>query len=447
MDKKEQLTQIVKEVQKDKGQFELLYSQIISRVYYWSFTIVGNEAEAKDVTQEVMIRIYNKLDTLKNPENFTAWMYRLVRNCSLNHLRKSKRLEKEFLFDEETGENTEYLIKENRNEYIPHELYSLNETKHLIKAFIGKLPRRQREVITLYYLEEYKIDEIAEILNYNSGSIRSRLHAGRKNLETLIMKYEEKNNTKIYTLALLPLLKIVLDEQRKELFLKQDLCFDEENYLTNNRMNLKKVANTTVIKVISLVVSSFVLFAYINANFSSNTNLYDVKEDTFVNDINMLKKIQGNPDVESIIYSSFPTKTSVEVSITLKESKKNRDIKIMFNEKEIAYEKQNSEIILQAKSNGLYTIVIDGNKTVFEISTINEYALELVEVYNYKEYIKLNIDDELSQMDFKKSYIEYQDEVYKIDKNLIIHGEFRGELVIMIFNIDGQFIEYFVTIN
>ena len=446
---KVKLTQIVKEVQKDRGQFELLYSQIISRVYYWCFTVVGNEAEAKDVTQEVMIRIYNKLNTLKNPENFTSWMYRLVRNCSLNYLRKTKKTEHELLYDEETGESTESLIREERNEHIPHDAYVLKETKQLVQQFVGNLPRRQREVVTLYYLEEYKIEEIAEILDYNSGSVRSRLHAGRKNLETQITEYEEKNNVKLYSLSLLPLLGLILKEYCEEIVQNQNFHFDQKEYDFNDNVTPKNILSLMSIKVLFITLTLLVLALFINETLLEK-NVVSTTEKTeysFTNNVNMYKKIKGNPYIESIIYSSFPTRNAVEVSITLKKNIASEDTKILFNDNEMFFEKKNNEIVVSIGNNGEYTIVIEDEEITFEISTIDENALELVDVYNYGEYLKLNIDGELSQLDFERSYIKYQEKIYQIDNSLKISGNFEGLVEIMIFNKDGQFIEYLITTN
>ncbi|MFV0393715.1 MAG: RNA polymerase sigma factor, partial [Coprobacillaceae bacterium] len=75
MDKKEKLTQIVRIVQDDMSQFELLYSHISTKVYYWCYTVVTNESIAKDLVQESMIKIYEKLHTLDNPDAFYSWMY------------------------------------------------------------------------------------------------------------------------------------------------------------------------------------------------------------------------------------------------------------------------------------------------------------------------------------------------------------------------------------
>lgn len=139
---KVKLTQIVKEVQKDIGQFELLYSQIVNRVYYWCYTVIGNEAEAKDVAQEAMIRIYNKLHTLENPETFSSWMYILVRNVCYAFLRSRRSSDKLFLDSEEYTEDFENNLIEERIEVLPKEAYDLKATKEIVVKIIHTLPKK-----------------------------------------------------------------------------------------------------------------------------------------------------------------------------------------------------------------------------------------------------------------------------------------------------------------
>lgn len=256
MDKRE-LTQIVKVVQRDKGQFELLYSQIINKVYFWCYTLSGNEA--KDMAQEAMIRIYNKIDNVEKPEYFTSWMYKVVRNSGINYMEQNRKKELPFLDDEEFSGQFEAVVREERKDHMPKEAYDLKETKKLVSKFIDNLPKMQREVITLFYLEEMKINEIAEVLDYNIGSVKSRLHSGRKNLELQISEYQEKNNVKLYSIALLPLLGLIMQEHSAELCDKQDLAYDESIYTSAGSTSLFNLSMILSAKVLVTLLSVFII--------------------------------------------------------------------------------------------------------------------------------------------------------------------------------------------
>jgi len=258
MDKKDNLTQVVENVQAGKEQFEKLYSLIVNKIYFWCFTIIKNEENAKDATQEIILLIYKKVKTVKHPEYFRSWMYRITRNYCINYMRKNRH-EVEFYRDDEYSESSEAMIKEQRAEFIPHESFESNETKELIRSFIERLPEKQREVVILFYLEEYKISEISQILDYNEGSIKSRLHSARKNLESMITEYNKKTNSKLYSVAILPMLGILLKEYQDEVCAKQDLKFNKK-YLKPTKTP-KKIG---IISTVTLSVASLVLLISLN---------------------------------------------------------------------------------------------------------------------------------------------------------------------------------------
>jgi len=186
---KDELNQIVAKVQNDMDQFELLYTAIEGKIYYWCCNVIGNESEAKDAAQEAMIRIYNKLNTLTTPETFESWIYILVRNVCYAYLRKNKRNDKLLLDFHAYEGKSENNIREKRVEVLPKEAYELKVKKTFIQNRIQELPKKQKIVITLYYLDELKIHEIAEKLDCSIGTIKSRLHDGRKSLEKSISKF------------------------------------------------------------------------------------------------------------------------------------------------------------------------------------------------------------------------------------------------------------------
>lgn len=452
MDEKEKLTQIVKAVQEDIGKFDLLYSQIINKVYFWCYTVVGNEADAKDATQEAMIRIHKKMHTLRNAETFNSWMYRLVRNSCITYLRAHKKGEFEFLHNDNYDESIEVYIHDERTENIPNKAYDMQETKELIAKLVDALPRKQKEVITLFYLEEYKVEEIAEILDYNVGSVKSRLHAGRKNLGTQIEKYQEQNNVKLYTIAILPILGLILSEYRKELCDKQDLNFDNSIYTNPNPTLLAKLAGIVSGKLlIAVVVVVIVVATVVGLNHSNQENNASLPskgvDNFFIDDVEMFNKVNSNPYIDSISYLTFPTRDSLDIVIELKKDVDEHNIHITYNQKEISFEKNKKELYLQINENGIYAIKINNKIVSFEISSIDESAPILIDATNYGSYLKLNLDDKQKQIDYEKSYVEYHNEQYKIDNNLNVIGSFKGKIIITVFHKNGSHIGYVLYIE
>lgn len=461
---KDELTQIVEKVQKDKGQFELLYSQIINKVYFWCFTIAKNETLAKDMTQEVMIRIYANIDGMKYPEYFNSWMYRLVRNTCVSYLRKNKRHTSEILNDDELSENFEENVKEERLYNLPKESYISNEKKELVRSFIDNLPNKQREVVILYYLEEFKIKEIAEILNYNPGSVRTRLHAARKSLELQIEKYQEQHDTKLYSVVIIPILGMLLEELCNEVSGKQDLHYDKNTF--DNVKNMKSVTSsnnssfysqaiqfvssklvlgTITVGIISVLV--FVVAAnYLNQPSSENTKVPASNPSTASEQIS--DKLDGHPYITDISYLDFPMRQSVTVTIKLKKEVNEEDIYILFNnERILSFEVSDKDILVQVKENGIYTINIDGYDVSFNVNTIDAQAPELIEARNHNDHLQLYVNDEYSKIDYSKSYVEYQGNYYKISKSLMVSGEFNGLVKVTLFHNNGSYISYHINLE
>jgi RNA polymerase sigma factor (sigma-70 family) len=161
-----------------KACYELyrLYAKAMLNV---AFRIVGNVAEAEDVLQEAFLDAFGKLKDFRKDTTFGLWLKQIVVNRSINLLRKRK-LE----FMELEGEQLENIPDESfeDDEDIKYQAARVNEA-------IKELPEGYRLVISLYLLEGYDHEEIAQILNINENTSRTQfLRAKRKVVEILERK-------------------------------------------------------------------------------------------------------------------------------------------------------------------------------------------------------------------------------------------------------------------
>lgn len=450
---KEGLTKIVERVQMDANQFELLYVEIIKKVYFWCYTIVNNEELAKDLAQESMIRIYEKLHTLKNTDGIISWMYTLVQNVCKSHLRSQKHKDIFFLSSDEFTATYEQSIKEERRENLPNESYDLNETRKLIVQFVERLPQKQKEVIILFYLEEYKIDEIANILNYNVGSVKSRLHSGRKSLELQIEKYQKENNIKLYSTMILPLLGQLLLEYQDEVFSRQELPFEKQLYQTKkiSKIEHSKVSISNILSILNplvLTISITIVVGYIDQQINfEEPNQTEIVANQKEEIEEIYSNTENHPYIANIRHMSFPVKTLVKVHIDLKEDIAKEEIQIFIGKKEITFEKVDKSLLVSAKENGEYTIIIKDKQATFDINVIDPYAPELLEVKNYGEYLQLIIADEKNQINYEESYVQYKGATYKIADKLKVYGNFKGSLYVKIFTKDNRYIQYNIDLE
>lgn len=144
-----------------------------------AFFIVKDSEVAKDVAQESWQTIIKKLDSLKDASSFGSWALRIVNNKAIDVLRVQSRLTKT-----KSELKKVYEIEEPHTEN--------KELKNLLLRGIQDLTVEQRQVIWLFYLNEYTLSEIAELLKIKKGTVKSRLFHAREKLK-IILKADNRH--------------------------------------------------------------------------------------------------------------------------------------------------------------------------------------------------------------------------------------------------------------
>jgi RNA polymerase sigma-70 factor (ECF subfamily) len=148
-----------------------------------AFRMLGDEDQAKDIVQDTMVTIWQKLKKLKSPEGYKTWMYRIVVNKCYDQLRRRKR-NPEFVADEIT-----WSLISNRISEEPLANLENEETARIISLLTAKLSPMQRAVFILSELEEMSSDEISEIMGLSKSGIKANLYYARKNISEMVEKY------------------------------------------------------------------------------------------------------------------------------------------------------------------------------------------------------------------------------------------------------------------
>ena len=148
-----------------------------------AFRILGDEDLAKDVVQDTMVTVWEKLNKIKSAASFRTWLYRIVVNKCYDHLRKKKR-ESEFRPDDKA-----WAVISNHLSEEPASVLENEEIARLINLLINKLSPRQKAVFVLSEIEEMSNGEIAEITGMSKTLIKANLHYARKNITGMIEKY------------------------------------------------------------------------------------------------------------------------------------------------------------------------------------------------------------------------------------------------------------------
>lgn len=151
--------------------------------YSVAFRMLGDEDQAKDVVQETMITIWQKLKKIKSAEVYKTWIYRIVVNKCYDQLRKRKR-NPEFVADEQT-----WALISNRISEGPSTTLENKETSRIISILTERLSPKQKAVFILSDLEEMSNDEISEITGISKSDVKANLHYARKNISEKVEKY------------------------------------------------------------------------------------------------------------------------------------------------------------------------------------------------------------------------------------------------------------------
>lgn len=145
------------------------------RLFYYLRRLTDDEQQAWDVLQRTWLRVIRGIEGLRDPGRFKSWLYTVARRAAADNLRElraenSRRAEEaelDNLQDDSPG---------------PEEF----ENAALVHYGLGRLPLAEREILTLFFLEDFSLAEIAEITDRPPGTVKCRLHRAKKALRKVL---------------------------------------------------------------------------------------------------------------------------------------------------------------------------------------------------------------------------------------------------------------------
>ena len=167
----------------DRKEFDALVNRCHRQAYNIAFRLTGNHADAEDLTQEAFLRAYRFFDRYNRDMPFENWLYRIMSRVFIDELRKRPRFKTQSLdqpLNPGASGDAEILLEIADFESDPeHQLMSDSLDEHLQSA-LNALPEEFRIAVILADIEGLSYEEIAETMNCSLGTVRSRLHRGRK---------------------------------------------------------------------------------------------------------------------------------------------------------------------------------------------------------------------------------------------------------------------------
>ncbi|MBU6402918.1 MAG: sigma-70 family RNA polymerase sigma factor [Verrucomicrobia bacterium] len=172
--------------------FEELVYRHRDKIYARAFSMLRNEDEAVDLSQEAWVKAWQRLKQFQGESSFVTWITRIVINLCLDQLRKHKRQRAESIeqLNEESGGVERQLPVLTPN---PTERLERSELRQRIDRALGQLSAEHRTVLILHEFEEMEYKQIAKVMRCSIGTVMSRLFYARRKMAVLLagLKREE----------------------------------------------------------------------------------------------------------------------------------------------------------------------------------------------------------------------------------------------------------------
>jgi RNA polymerase sigma factor (sigma-70 family) len=165
----------------DLDSFKNRVLPIKNKLYRFALRFLGNEEEAKDIVQEVLIKVWNGRDRMNQIQNWEAWCMRITKNLALDRVR---------LISKKQTSPIEEMHDLREATLMPDESTEIGESMQKITEMIAALPEKQRQVIHLRDVEGYSYQEISEVLELDMNQVKVNLFRARTALREKLTKID-----------------------------------------------------------------------------------------------------------------------------------------------------------------------------------------------------------------------------------------------------------------
>ena len=176
---KEEQSLVTRARRGDETAFALLVEQYQDRVYRLALRMCGNSHDAEEAAQEAFLAAWRGLPAFRGESRFSSWLYQLTSNAAIDLLRREKRHRGNVPIDEQIlplSEDTPQLSAENA------------EMRERLQKALMTLSPEHREIFLLRQMQQLSYEEIGEMLNLESGTVKSRLNRAKKQLRQNLLQ-------------------------------------------------------------------------------------------------------------------------------------------------------------------------------------------------------------------------------------------------------------------
>lgn len=179
---REEELRLVHRVQSGEAEaFEELVRAHEKTVYNLALRLVGNPQDAEDMAQEAFLKVYRSLPEFRGESKFSVWLYRIVSNVCLDHLRRQgRRPASSLTTEDEDGEKQQWDVPDESQS--PERLLEQKLTREAVQRGLETLPEDQRQILLLREIRGMSYEEIGQTLDLEPGTVKSRIFRARKKL-------------------------------------------------------------------------------------------------------------------------------------------------------------------------------------------------------------------------------------------------------------------------
>lgn len=184
----------------EEAGFNYIYSQTYKLVYFQARGHLRNEEDVQDLVQAVYLSVYRSIHTLQDPNAFYGWLKTIVRNQAGMILRKFR--EDVSLEEGMEGKLGVDQLTSFDMSALPEASMEQKAVSEIVADIIEELPELQKSALLMYYYENMKVEEIAEVMGCSAGTVKSRLNYARKRIGERVEEIEKKDGIRLHALAI-----------------------------------------------------------------------------------------------------------------------------------------------------------------------------------------------------------------------------------------------------
>lgn len=173
----------------DLAAYDDLVRRYQERIYATLYHMTANHEDANDLAQDAFIKAYQALKTFKGGSSFYTWVYRIAVNKTINFLKQRRSRTQMSLNDLDANAEHDPDLVALVSEKTPRREAGLAELQEKLNAAMQRLSEPHRLVVTLHDVQGLSHEEIAEIMDCNVGTVRSRLFYARQQLQGYLSDY------------------------------------------------------------------------------------------------------------------------------------------------------------------------------------------------------------------------------------------------------------------